>query len=220
MELLKDLDNDNRNNILGLFNEIYHTTTIPDHFNEALVVQLHKPGKSPEHYSSYRPIALLNVTYKILAKLIQERLKRALDSCIVDFQYGYRQGRSTAEPIFIARRIQEMAERHGLQLYMLALDYSKAFDSIPHDKLMESLRRMGAPTHMTRLVELLYVSPKFRIKIPEGISDEFEQKIGIRQGCPLSPYLYIIATSRLMTDVLQDWEKETENELPPGAGHS
>ena len=96
-----------------------------------------------------------------------------------------------------------MAERHGLQLYMLALDYSKAFDSIPHAKLVESLRRLGAPPHMTRLVEMLYVSPRFRIKIQEGISDEYEQKIGIRQGCPLSPYLYIIATSCLMTDVLK-----------------
>ena len=103
----------------------------PDHFNEALVVQIYKAGKTPENYASYRPIALLNATYKILAKLLQNRLKEALDDRIVDFQYGYRQARSTAEPIFIARRVQEIAERHGLQLYLLALDYSKAFDSIP-----------------------------------------------------------------------------------------
>ena len=55
--------------------------------------------------------------------------------------------------------------------------------------------------------------------IPEGISDEFEQHIGIRQGRPFSPYLYIIATSCLMTDVLQDWEKVPDNALPPGATH-
>ena len=154
-----------------------------------------------------------------MAKQIQERLRTALDSRIVDFQYGYRQGRSTAEPIFIARRIQEIAERHGLQLFLLALDYSKAFDSIPHDRLIESLHRLGAPQDMIRLVELLYASPKFRIKIQEGISEEFEQQIGIRQGCPLSPYLYIIAPSCLMTDVLKDWENEPENAPPPGASH-
>ena len=185
-ELMKDLDAHNRTALLQLYNDIYNTETIPDHFNEAMVVQIYKTGKTPELYSSYRPIALLNITYKILAKLIQRRLRDTLDDRIVDFQYGYRRGRSTAEPIFIARRIQELAERHGTQLYMLALDYSKAFDSIPHEKLLECLTRMGAPTKMITLVNAIYTTPRFRIKIPEGISDEFQQEIGIRQGCPLS----------------------------------
>ena len=87
---------------------------------------------------------------------------------------------------------------------MLALDYSKAFDSIPHEKLIECLIRMGAPHKMISLVGAIYTSPRFRIKIIEGISNEFIQEIGIRQGCPLSPYLYIIATSCQMTDLLKD----------------
>ena len=205
-EMFKDLDDVNRPRLLQLYNEIYHTEHIPDHFNEALVVQLYKTGKTPELYSSYRPIALLNVTYKIFAKLLQNRLREALDNRIVDFQYGYRQGRSTAEPIFIARRTQELAERHGRHLYILALDYAKAFDSIPHGKLLECLQRLGAPTKLIKLVAILYREPRFRIKIIEGISDEFRQATGIRQGCPLSPYLYIIATTCLMLDLLRDLE--------------
>ena len=215
-ELMKDLDATNRTALLQLYNDIYNTETIPDHFNEAMVVQIYKTGKTPELYSSYRPIALLNITYKILAKLIQRRLRDTLDDRIVDFQYGYRRGRSTAEPIFIARRIQELAERHGTQLYMLALDYSKAFDSIPHEKLLECLIRMGAPTKMISLVQAIYTSPRFRIRIPEGVSDEFHQEIGSRQGCPLSPYLYIVATSCQMTDLLKDFGN-LDIEPPTGA---
>ena len=212
-ELFKDLDRDNRLQLLQLYQEIYEKETIPDHFKEAHVVQIYKAGKTPEHFSSYRPIALLNITYKILAKMIQTRLRDTIDDRIVDFQYGFRQGRSTAEPIFIARRVQELAERHGLHLYMLALDYSKAFDSIPHEKLIECLHRIGAPQKMTSLVQTIYSNPRFRIKIPEGISDDFPQETGIRQGCPLSPYLYIIATSCLMTDLLKDF-RDTDIDLP------
>ena len=214
MEMLKDLDAENRHRLLELYNAIYHSEQIPEHFNEAMVVQIYKTGKTPELYSSYRPIALLNVTYKVFAKLIQNRLRDTLDDRIVDFQYGYRQGRSTAEPIFIARRVQEMAERHGEQLYMLALDYSKAFDSIPHAKLIECLTRLGAPSKMTALVRAVYDHPRFRIKIPEGISEEHSQEIGIRQGCPLSPYLYILATSCLVTDMLEDYQPPNQP-FPP-----
>ena len=214
-ELLHDLDETNRTKLLALYNEIYDTETIPDHFNEAQVVQIYKPGKIPEQYSSYRPIALLNVTYKVFAKLLQTRLRDELDHRLVPFQFGYRQGKSTSEPIFIARRAQEIAERHGTQLYMLALDYSKAFDSIPHGKLTESLRRLGASQKHISLVAEIYRNPRFRIRIPEGISEEHQQDIGIRQGCPLSPYLYIIATSCLMQDFLTDYNKQI-HELPEG----
>ena len=209
-ELFKDMNADNRARLLDLYNEIYEKEEIPTHFNEAWVVQLYKPGKIPEHYSSYRPIALLNITYKILAKMIQARLRDELDDRIVPFQFGYRRGKSTSEPIFIARRAQEIAERHGTQLYMLALDYSKAFDSIPHSELTESLTRTGASNKNIALVAAIYSNPKFRIKIPEGISEEHPQTIGIRQGCPLSPYLYIIATSCLMKDFLQDYQNQIQ----------
>ena len=150
--------------------------------------------------------------------MVQERLRASIDDKIVPFQYGYRRGKSTAEPIFIARRTQDLAERAGTPLYLLALDYSKAFDSIPHDKLLESLRRKGASEKNIALVAAIYHHPKFRIKIPEGISEEKPQDIGIRQGCPLSPYLYIISTSCLMLDLLKDLERE-EIEPPPGTIH-
>ena len=208
----------NRERLLKLYNEIYDKEEIPDHFSEALVVQIYKPGKIPEHFASYRTIALLNITYKIYAKMLQERLRNILDHRIVEFQFGYRQGKSTAEPIFIARRTQEFAERHGNTLYMLALDYSKAFDSIPHVKLSESLLRYGVPKKLITLVDCIYKHPRFRIKLPEGISTEKTQDVGIRQGCPLSPYLYIIATSCLMEDLLVDFRKEY-NSTPMGAAH-
>ena len=62
----------------------------------------------------------------------------------------------------------------------------------------------------------MYTSPRFGIKTPEGIGDDFYQELGIRQGCPLSPYLYIIATACQMTDLLRDFQN-LDIEPPTGA---
>ena len=97
-ELFKNIQPHNKAKLLDLYNQIYDEERIPDHFNEALVVQIHKPGEIPEHFANYRPIAFLNTTYKIFAKMLQERLRSTLDHKIVEFQFGYRQRKSTAEP--------------------------------------------------------------------------------------------------------------------------
>ena len=65
------VDNESQHKILELHNEIHYTKTIPDHVIETQVVELYKSGKTPELYSSYRPaIALLNINFKMVAKLI------------------------------------------------------------------------------------------------------------------------------------------------------
>ena len=107
--------------------------------------------------------------------------------------------------------------KKSLNDMLLALDYSKAFDSIPDKKVIACLMRMGAPTKLATLIQMLYAEPKCRIKIPEGIREEHSQDIGIRQGCPLSPCSYIIATSCLMLDLLKDWHTEPNHDLPTGA---
>ena len=78
---------------------------------------------------------------------------------------------------------------------------------------MKAYDGRGASNKNIALIAAIYHHPKFRIKIPEGISEEKQQDVGIRQGCPLSPYLYIISTSCLMLDLLKDLGKENLN--PP-----
>ena len=89
--------------------------------------------------------------------------------------------------------------------------------SISRAKLIQyPLSELGCTIEILRLqikfalVAAIYRNPKFRIKIPEGISDEHPQTIGIRQGCPLSSYLYIVATSCLTKDFLQDYQTKIQ----------
>ena len=83
---------------------------------------IYKKGKT-EQPENYRPIALLNIGYKLMASMIQKRLSEAMDDRIDPAQLGFRKGRSTSQPIHIYRRVQEIHEEAGLELVTILLDW-------------------------------------------------------------------------------------------------
>ena len=84
------------------------------------------------------------------------------------------------------------------------LDWEKAFDKVYQDELMNALSRLNIPPEMLRMIHQLYDHPQFIIKDREGKSTYREQKTGIRQGCPLSPYLFVLFMTVLFHDVLDE----------------
>ena len=79
---------------------------------EANVASLFKKGDT-QNLANYRPISLLNYTYKIYASIIQKRLAEEIDRHVHPTQYGFRAKRSTAQALYIARWIQDIAEQSG-----------------------------------------------------------------------------------------------------------
>ena len=112
--------------------------------------------------------------------------------------------RSTAQPIHVYRRIQEMHEEARLELITILPDWEKAFDKIHQGKLLEALRGIEIPSKMTRVIESMYRAPRFSVREKGKRSTERGQRTGIRQGCPLSPYLRIIGMAVMMTDIERD----------------
>ena len=85
---------------------------MPDEMELAELVTLYKKG-NVEDAANYRPIALLNTIYKLYAAILQKRLATGLDDKLWETQYGFRKKRSTAQPLFITRRLQDLAETSG-----------------------------------------------------------------------------------------------------------
>eukprot|EP00971_Amphidinium_carterae_P140326 2780033-Amphidinium_carterae.1 len=137
--------------------------------------------------------------------MLHTRLANELDKHIVEYQFGFRAGRSSSQPVYITRRLMDIAEYSGSSLYLLALDLEKAFDSIPHHVLIPTLARYGIPPRLFRLIQNIYTLPTFRVKLPFGLSSEHVQASGIKQGCPLSPFLFILCTSAMFKDILHDY---------------
>ena len=144
IELFQWLDDDTLEPILTHINTCWESGTITEGMNDANIAVLHKKG-STENPENYRPIALLNTTYKIIASIIQRRLAESMDHTIDEMQYGFRKRKSTSQPLQIVRRTAETVEESGASLYMLLIDWEKAFDKVDQERLIIALARMGIP---------------------------------------------------------------------------
>ena len=107
----------------------------------------------------------------------------------------------------------DMHERKDQTLHLMFLDWKKAFDSVTHDAIQASLIRVGVPEPMVMAIMALYANPKFQVRDCKNTSDAYPQGRGVRQGCPLSPRLFII----ILTEIMHDTEVafETKNGYKP-----
>eukprot|EP00959_Pyramimonas_sp_CCMP1952_P304441 6371348-Pyramimonas_sp.AAC.1 len=115
---------------------------------------------------------------------------------VTETQYGFRPGRGTSETLFLARRLVDAAldDKYG-KLLILLLDWRKAFDRIKTDGLLFALRHFGVPSAMLDMIAAIYRVRRFVVKEGPLVSSRRVQEAGIAQGCPLSPYLFIIVMS-------------------------
>ena len=123
--------------------------------------------------------------------MIRARMQSATETLLSKTQYGFRPNRSTSHAIYVLRRIQDYYGIKGANLSIAFLDWEKTFDKIQHDKLIIALHRLGFNSHYTDVIADCYRTPQFFVKDNFGCSDRKVQSSGIRQGCPLSPFLFL-----------------------------
>ncbi|KAK2154599.1 hypothetical protein NP493_2167g00018 [Ridgeia piscesae] len=125
---------------------------------------------------------------------------------IAEEQAGFRPGRSTTEQIFNLRILCEKYLQHQQDLYHVFVDFKKAFDRVWHAALWATMRRFNINANLLRLIQNLYDKATSAVYLNNSIGDWFRTTIGVRQGCVLSPNLFIIFLERIMTDALNDHE--------------
>ena len=100
---------------------------------------------------------------------------------------------------------------------MVLLDWEKAFDKVSHEALFSAMERMNLPDKYQNLIKDIYKKPTFKVEMEGLVSDYYTQETGIRQGCPLSPYLFLIVMTVLFHDVKEEptlKQKLIENRTP------
>jgi len=137
----------------------------------------------------YRPITLLNVTYKIFAIILNLRLVDIIETELGDYQSGFRPNRSTTDNIFMIKQIIENCYEYNIDIHNIFIDYTHAFDSIKRNKMLDSLTQYKIPPNLIRLVKLTLENTMAKVKVNNTYTSEFRVESGIKQGDPLSPTL-------------------------------
>ena len=177
---------------------------VPDSWHLQRVALFYKKGDAAD-CSNYRPICLLNAAYKIFAMFLLRRLQRAgVDDHVWPSQFGFRRNRGTEDALHCVRRAVERAwADRGAVLHLLALDWRRAFDSISTDALLNALRRFGLPGYFCDVIRSIYTGRVFEVSECGETSSRHRQDAGVCQGCPLSPFLFVIVMTLLMHDTIQ-----------------
>jgi hypothetical protein len=141
----------------------------------------------------------------VFAALLLARFQLAgAEKRLTKSQFGFRRGYGTGDANFATRRHIELAwaQKYG-NVGLLALDWKKAFDSINAEVLIDALRRFGVPALYLDIISNIYGGRKFRVADGATRSTQRRQRAGISQGCPLSPFLFVMVMSVLAGDAVE-----------------
>lgn len=195
--------------VTNFVNEALATGKVPVVFLEAFISLIPKK-ESSKFASDFRPITLLDVVFKILSKVLVNRLRPLMDNIIGPFKNSFFLGRSTVDNTVLTQEIiHSMNRKRGKKGFMvLKLDLHKAYDSLDWDFLDATQTSKGFPRRLIDLIMFSLKESRISIHWNGGKLPQIGVGRGIRQGDPLAPYLFILARERLSDEIQHEVQKE------------
>ena len=190
-----------------LFNDCLDKGEIPQAWKNADVIILHKKGDK-EDIKNYRPISLLSHTYKLLTRIITNRVTRRLDEFQPVEQAGFRGGYNTIDHIHTLRQIIEKSLEYNQQVFLAFIDFEKAFDTIEKWAFLNALKRSRIDSRYIQLINALYHDATMTVRVFGG-TDPINLRRGVRQGDTISPKIFTAALEDIFKTL--EWEAKGVN---------
>ena len=176
-----------------MFNHWFAQGAIPGSVNKGVITLLKNGDRHVwEGLDDYRPIILLNTELKILARVLANRLQLVISDLISPEQTYATKGRSIQDNLHLIREVLERL-KDGTEAALINLDQSKAFDRVDNRFLASVLETAGFKPEFRRWISMMYHNPQAVVQVNGRRSRAFAIKRSVRQGCLLSPLLYVLA---------------------------
>ena len=159
---------------------------------QGVITCIPKGDKPKQFLKNWRPISLLNVSYKILSACIATRIQKVLPKIIHNSQKGFMKGRYIGDNLRTLFDILSYTKSEDIPGLIVAIDFEKAFDSVAWSFIEKALVFFGFPDMIVNWFKTLYNKPRTCLTFNGQYSKWFSLGRGCRQGDPISPYLYLI----------------------------
>jgi len=192
---------------VALYNDCIREEAVPpSKWRLSSITVLFKSG-DPTLPSNYRPITILPLLYKLFSRLLRRRLTCILDTQQSIDQAGFRAGFSAEDHLFVLAMLQQKCEEFRSELWMAALDFKKAFDTVRHSTIWKALSEQHVPGGYVQLLRKLYAEQQGSVQT-DATSKLFKIERGTKQGDPMSPIIFNAVLEHIIRPLKKKWAKE------------
>ena len=168
---------------------------------KGVISLLPKKDKDPRYLKNLRPLTLLNLDYKILAKTLATKLKKVLPDIIGPQQTGFMEGRNIQSNIRNTIDIITHIYHSGKRAVIVSIDFEKCFDHIEHNSIYEAMRLFNIGENFISWSKLFFMQLLVCTQNVGQTSEFFHKQRGVNQGCNLSPFCANLCTELLALEI-------------------
>ena len=191
-----------KHEVIDVLRELFSTQLIKPQIKTGYLTLIHKKGPKNQ-ITNYRPISLLNYDLKIFSKCLTNRLKPLIADLSQEHQYA-KPGKQISSVTILLRDLWWDVCNSESDAYFISLDFQKAFDSVDQRWLFRVLQKMNFPTNFIQIIKSLNNDVHVKVLVNGFQTKNIPIQKGVRQGDPLSLYLFLLAVEPLVATINQN----------------